>query len=358
MAKHGHGGGHSSGHGSPSSGHSTDSGHSGHGSSGGGSGSSGKPGKGFSADVSALDSMKGKLSGLSDKLSGHASSVGSAHPGGGAFGVVGEALSGKLGGVLSSVEKGIGNIANSAHGAGGKVGKTAESMRHNEHTNKGLFDSLDTRGGSRGGSRGHSPTGSPSNPNGRPDDRPPRPGPSGAAQPQSAPPQPQPPGLLMHGSSAPPETIFQSGLSSSAGLNGTKPHYDLPAHVHNANGSGFVSTTGNPHVAHQFIRPTGQTVNVNGTTYMGREGYVYWVRPSPDMIHVPSQSLPSNLDRFRYQDEWAGLDHIPPDRIHGANHVTGYYNPVPDGQGGVKLDMAPGTGFKPTWHPNPNYRES
>lgn len=161
----------------------------------------------------------------------------------------------------------------------------------------------------------------------------------------------------MHGSSAPPETIFQSGLSSSARLSGAPPHYNLPAHVHNANGSGFVSTTGNPHVAHQFIRQTHQTVNVNGTTYTGREGYVYWVRPSPDMIHVPSQSLPQSLDRFHYQDEWAGLDHIPPDRIHGASHVTGYYNPVPDGQGGVKLDMAPGSGFKSTWHANPNYRE-
>ncbi|WP_026196899.1 hypothetical protein [Sciscionella marina] len=132
--------------------------------------------------------MKSKLGGLGDKLTGHASSVGSAHPGGGAFGVVGEALSGKLGGVLSSVEKGIGNIANSAHGAGGKVGKTAESMRHNEHTNKGLFDSLDSRGGSRGlppirtSGRGNRYDPGPQQPG--PGSRPPRPT---ATNPSSAP---------------------------------------------------------------------------------------------------------------------------------------------------------------------------
>jgi Glutaminase len=147
---------------------------------------------------------------------------------------------------------------------------------------------------------------------------------------------PELPGFVFHGSSEPPEVIFNQGLKSSATITNATPHYDIPTHVHNAKGSGFVSTTGDHNVALQFVRADPfKTVTDGGTTFQHRDGWIYAITPSDDMIHLPSQDLSGDMKaRYGYQDEWAKVDHVPPTQIEAATHVEGYYNvrPGPDGQ--------------------------
>ncbi|MFG2960185.1 lonely Cys domain-containing protein [Streptomyces sp. NPDC048291] len=171
---------------------------------------------------------------------------------------------------------------------------------------------------------------------------------------------PNPPlnGYLYHGSSAPPENVFREGLNSAARQEGGVPHYDITQHIHNARGSGFVSTTANQNVALQFIRPSGDTTRVGKNTYMKREGYIYVVDPGDaPLIHLHSQNLPENLARFRYQEEWAALDSVPPERIKGVIRVSGYYNPVPDGRGGITIEPATGSSLTMPFTPNPGFAE-
>ncbi|MER7186025.1 lonely Cys domain-containing protein, partial [Streptomyces hyaluromycini] len=171
---------------------------------------------------------------------------------------------------------------------------------------------------------------------------------------------PNPPlhGFLYHGSSAPPESVFRQGLNSAARQEGADPHYDITQHIHNARGSGFVSTTANQNVALQFIRPSGDAMRVGKDTFMKREGFVYVVDPGDTpLIHLHSQNLPENLSRFRYQEEWAALDSIPPERIKGVIRVSGYYNPVPDGKGGITIEPAKGSSLAMPFTPNPGFEE-
>ncbi|WP_051899260.1 hypothetical protein [Sciscionella sediminilitoris] len=101
--------------------------------------------------------MSSKLDSLGSELSGIGSKLGGAHPGSNAFGVVGQALSGKLNGVFSSVEQHIGKISGAAQGASSKVKKTASSLHENEQHNKGLFNSIGSKlsGGGHSGGGGH-----------------------------------------------------------------------------------------------------------------------------------------------------------------------------------------------------------
>ncbi|RKN29678.1 DUF6531 domain-containing protein [Micromonospora musae] len=155
-------------------------------------------------------------------------------------------------------------------------------------------------------------------------------------------PNPPRPSALFHGSSAPPDVVFQDGLKSrhTQEVLGTpegdyvQPHYDLFKHMHNGKGSGFVSTTGSQDAALSFVRPTPlpdrpgfkKGTAADGKQYDHHDGYLYVVDNDLPAIHAPSQNLPPVLDRVRYQDEWSVVGDIPPDRIIKAIHVEGYYN--------------------------------
>lgn len=159
------------------------------------------------------------------------------------------------------------------------------------------------------------------------------------------------PGLVFHGSSIGPDVVMAQGLKSSASLKGGEAHYDLGKHVHNPEGSGFTSTTGNFNAALQFVRssPGASTVTKGGTTYLKRDGYVYSIRPSDDMtmIHVPKAR--PDMARFHPQDEWAKVGDIAPGQITGVHHISGFYNsrfnPSTNAMG---VDIAPGTSFSST----------
>ncbi|MEV4629390.1 DUF6531 domain-containing protein [Micromonospora sp. NPDC049523] len=136
----------------------------------------------------------------------------------------------------------------------------------------------------------------------------------------------QRPGYVYHGSSEPPEVVFAQGLKSRAEQAGTVPHYNIKQHMHNGKGSGFVSTTGDLQVAMQFVRSDGTKVSAGGKEFYRREGWIYAIDPSKDQyIHLPSQRIPG-MSHLDYQDEYAALDHISPDRIVQATKVDGYYN--------------------------------
>ncbi|MFD0784041.1 RHS repeat-associated core domain-containing protein, partial [Micromonospora azadirachtae] len=155
-------------------------------------------------------------------------------------------------------------------------------------------------------------------------------------------PNPPRPTALLHGSSAPPNVVFQDGLKSryTQEIAGTpegsyvQPHFDLFKHMHNGKGSGFVSTTGSQDAALSFVRPTPlpdrpgfkKGTAADGTTYDHHDGYLYVVDNDLPAVHAPSQNLPPVLDRVRYQDEWSVVGDIPPDRIIKAIHIEGYYN--------------------------------
>ncbi|MFC0507061.1 DUF6531 domain-containing protein, partial [Micromonospora costi] len=214
----------------------------------------------------------------------------------------------------------------------------------------------------------------------------PVPGPSNAnpfaqvrPQPVANPPKP---GILFHGSEVGPKDvkdgrvigIFETGLKSDATRNGKTPHFNLPDHMHNSRGSGFVSTTGNPNVALQFVRPSltdnGYKVLRPGpkpTGFFGgapkqyekHEGWIYAIdtRDVP-MVHAPTQmEAPATKDAFektplgdkKYQDEWAAIGDIPPEKIIGAYRVDHHYNAtgvMKDGFANVRIDHHPDEGFQ------------
>lgn len=176
---------------------------------------------------------------------------------------------------------------------------------------------------------------------------------------QSLIPNPTKPDMVFHGSSEPPEVIFNTGLKSRAEQAGTVPHYDIAKHMHNGKGSGFVSTTGNLDVALQFVRSDGTKISSGGKTFDKRDGYIYVVEPRNPMVHLPTQNMP-NLDHLKYQDEWAAIDNIPPGLIKQGIHVQGHYNVLPDGKGGLRIEAPtdPNFGIKMTGQENDRFVRS
>jgi RHS repeat-associated protein len=178
---------------------------------------------------------------------------------------------------------------------------------------------------------------------------------------------PATPGYVFHGSGAPPSVVFQQGLTSDAMRQGVNPIYDIAKHQHRSygSGSGYVSTSGNYNTGMQFvpIKPGAeQSAGANwrgqgATTYHGRDGYVYVVKPSDGMVHLPSQ--PDRVPTFDGQDEWAAKDHIPGSQIHGAYHITGNYNVQPFGNPGEppKIIPMPTSNIKSQFIPNPDFVE-
>ncbi|MFI7609441.1 DUF6531 domain-containing protein, partial [Micromonospora sp. NPDC049366] len=206
------------------------------------------------------------------------------------------------------------------------------------------------------------------------------------------------PGVTFHGSSVPPEIkdehglpiggIFHEGLVSSNRFNHMQavknntplpgdPHYDLAKHQHNGNNSGFISTTGNPNVALQFVRPAygpqGEKIFRDGPLalfdrFQGKqperfekhEGFIYAIDTKDlPLVHAPSQNYPG-LDHMRYQDEFAAFDHIGPERIIGAFKVDHHYNAVSvgnNGLNGIGINHHPNEGFSmQNMIPNRRYR--
>ncbi|MDT7729309.1 MAG: hypothetical protein QOI21_5885 [Actinomycetota bacterium] len=169
---------------------------------------------------------------------------------------------------------------------------------------------------------------------------------------------PPKPGYVFHGSDQPPNVIFQSGLTSDAIRGGKEPHYNMADHMHRSDGkgSGFVSTTGDLSVAQQFVRGNPEdTIVHNGQTFQKRDGWIYAINPSDDMVHLPSQQLPSGVDRFKYQDEWAAKDSIPPSQIAQGIKVEGYYDVKMGPDGKLKIVMPPGAGVSMKGQPGPGF---
>lgn len=97
---------------------------------------------GFTAHPPALDTMSGQLNRVGDALSEHAGSVGSAHPGSGAFGVVGQGLEGRLGGALSQMQEHVSGMAGGAYGAGQRTRASAADLRETEQRNSDMFNGI------------------------------------------------------------------------------------------------------------------------------------------------------------------------------------------------------------------------
>jgi RHS repeat-associated protein len=178
-------------------------------------------------------------------------------------------------------------------------------------------------------------------------------------------PNPPRPDFVYHGSSIEDKVIFKSGILSPAALKGIQPDYNLPEYVRNPKDKhGFVSTTDNFDVALQFIRgtPDGPRKTANDgifdkyfsgktpETFQQRKGWVYAIdtrpikgQPEMPLIHVPSQNV---AERFKYQDEWATLDRVPPERITGAYRIDGFFTPKATPEGRVKIDVYKGEDTK------------
>lgn len=152
-----------------------------------------------------------------------------------------------------------------------------------------------------------------------------------------------PPPVVFHGSSAPPDIVMTQGLKSSSTLAGRPPNWDLRAHVHNPRDSGFVSTSGNISAAMQFVRGDPlRTVREGARTFQYHEGFIYTIKPTTEMIHVPTQNL-KDLERFRFQDEWAHVGDIPASQIIDVRKIVGYYTSEADlGRGAMKTNVPQG----------------
>ncbi|HEY2059087.1 MAG TPA: RHS repeat-associated core domain-containing protein [Amycolatopsis sp.] len=186
------------------------------------------------------------------------------------------------------------------------------------------------------------------------------------AQPDFSHNPPHAPDYVYHGSGAPPEVVFNQGLTSDAIRNNRPPIYDIDTHQHRSygSGSGYVSTSGNYNTGVQFvpIKPGAQVTEgadfwgKGGTQYHGHDGYVYTIKgDSGSMVHLPSH--PGRVQNFDGQDEWAAVDHIPGSQIVGANKITGNYNVQPFGAPGAPPTIIPGkSGIQSTWIPNPGFQ--
>jgi hypothetical protein len=147
---------------------------------------------------------------------------------------------------------------------------------------------------------------------------------------------------LYRGDSRSPDEIFRDGFTARGGNN------DLVTHVHGGEGSmdsNYISTTGTLAVAETFARSqgtvalvgvardpgcsTGQLaayamIPVFGPYLMSRcqageittHSYVYvidptWARNALKVVDQLQQERPDMADRYRGQDEWAYVRHIP-----------------------------------------------
>lgn len=152
----------------------------------------------------------------------------------------------------------------------------------------------------------------------------------------------------------PPNEIFQNGFTSHGNDYNLWQHQSGGAFLEN---SGYISTTQRPGAATQFLTPsTGQNgfLNENGVLYQYRQGQVYHIEPTGNMVHLPSQQMTGNLqDTYSAQEEWAAVHHIDPQNIQGVATHSGYYSI--GGHNAPPPNTPHPNNPPPTFQPNPGY---
>jgi hypothetical protein len=135
------------------------------------------------------------------------------------------------------------------------------------------------------------------------------------------------PGSVYRTDTRPPGEIFQNGFTSHGN------DYNLWKHQTGGqylNDTGYISTTQNPAKANQFLKPAMSgpgLIQHEGVNYLPRQGQIYHIDPTGNLVHLPSQQMTGNLqDTFSAQEEWAAVHHIDPQNIQGVSTHSGYFS--------------------------------
>jgi hypothetical protein len=88
--------------------------------------------------------------------------------------------------------------------------------------------------------------------------------------------------------------------------------------------------------------------------YLPRQGQVYHIEPTGNLVHLPTQQMTGNLqDTYSAQQEWAAVHHINPQNIQGVSTHNGYFSI--GGSNGVPANSPHPDNPPPTYQANPNY---
>jgi hypothetical protein len=161
------------------------------------------------------------------------------------------------------------------------------------------------------------------------------------------------PGNVYRVDDRPPNQIFQHGFTS----HGTD--YNLWQHQTGGsylNNTGYISTTQKPGAANQFLTPstTHPIMNDNGVLYQYRQGQIYHIDPTGNLVHLPSQHMTGDLqDTYSAQEEWAAVHHINPQNIQGVSTHDGYFSI--GGHNAPPPNTPHPTNPPPTYQANPNH---
>jgi hypothetical protein len=303
------------------------------------------------SDPSQLRSTASNLHSRGDEISSNA------HPTpltSGSMGQIASGTEGTINSHLGSLPDHVSRMANRVHQGGSNLESNASNIEHNEATVASSFRAI--------GSGPKPPVVKPLGPggpyyvasgNGKRTRVDPPPDVVSLNHPGLNTGQPLP-DTVYRADTRPPSEIFQNGFTSHGNDYNLWQHQSGGGFLDN---SGYISTTQKPGAATQFLKPsTGQNgiMTDNGVIYQYRQGQVYHIEPTGNMVHLPSQQMTGNLqDTYSAQAEWAAVHHIDPQNIQGVSTHSGYYSI--GGQNAPPPNTPHPNNQPPTYQPNPGF---